>query len=198
MYRLFIPWCMRLSTLLRRESIESAPLSRLSLLFMSEKPWLIEGRMALPDCEELRPRPESGVVGTECREGESSGFRSVCTWRPLLAEVSVLMRSVRGKELQKFNSGEHSTHEQYRIRVKTIKSRFPSSRSCNWWKRTLKRGEARFPRWQARGKSARNLKHDEGQTYACSVNPAKFPSLVLTPPTLGLERHCVMTEGGRS
>ena len=34
-------------------------------------------------------RPDRGVLGTELRGGESSGFRRVDTWRPLFTELSV-------------------------------------------------------------------------------------------------------------
>lgn len=43
---------------------------------------------ALPECAELGMRADKGVLGTEFREGESSGFRRVCTCKPLFAEVS--------------------------------------------------------------------------------------------------------------
>ena len=81
--RWFIPLFMRLSMLLRRES-KCEPVSVLSLL---SKPWFTGGRV-VDGCE----RPDGnllddGVSGTECREGESSGLRSVCSCRPMLETV---------------------------------------------------------------------------------------------------------------
>jgi len=75
-----MPELTRLSTLLRRES-KCEPASMLSLL---SKAWFNDGRVL--DCCE---RPDGyllddGVSGTECREGESSGLRSVCNWSPML------------------------------------------------------------------------------------------------------------------
>jgi hypothetical protein len=49
----------------------------------------MDGRTALPDCPDGGRRAERGVLGTEFRGGESSGFSRVETCRPLFADVSV-------------------------------------------------------------------------------------------------------------
>ncbi len=86
MWRPLKPWCIRLSTLLRLESID-AWLSRLP---GSWKPWLIDGSWLHPECAELGIRADSGVLGMELRFGESSGLSNVDTCKPLFADVSVL------------------------------------------------------------------------------------------------------------
>ena len=48
----------------------------------------MDGSALWPECAELGIRADSGVLGIELRDGESSGFKSVCTCKPLFAEVS--------------------------------------------------------------------------------------------------------------
>lgn len=50
---------------------------------------MIEGKAEPTDWAEFGTLAESGVLGTDCRDGDSSGFSRVCTWSPwLLAELS--------------------------------------------------------------------------------------------------------------
>lgn len=51
----------------------------------------MDGKAEPADWAEFGTLADSGVLGTDCRDGDSSGFSNVCTWRPwLLAELSVV------------------------------------------------------------------------------------------------------------
>lgn len=76
-----MPAFIRLSTLLRRESKWEEPASKLRRW---SKPWLREGNAL--DCWEGY-RAEEGVSGIEFLDGESSAFRIVCNWRPMVFDT---------------------------------------------------------------------------------------------------------------
>jgi hypothetical protein len=42
----------------------------------------MDGSVDVPDWTKGGTRTESGVLGCDCRDGDSSGFNSVCTCRP--------------------------------------------------------------------------------------------------------------------
>lgn len=48
-------------------------------------------------------RTDCGVLGIDDRDGESSGLRSVCTWSPLAAELSVLSVSLSSQGVNRYD-----------------------------------------------------------------------------------------------